>query len=1281
MKRILIVIAVLVVVLLTAAGAGWWWLTATQGGASFLLGQAQDRVERLEWRRLDGSLSGGLELRGVVFEQAGMRVEIESLDLAARVRPAPPFNVTVEWLRADGATLTLPPPTEPDPDAEPFRLGDYGAPVPVDLRELDLADFTILDSAGEPIQVIERLQLVARYGNTLDIERMALQLPDQSLEASGRIGLNSPWQTDLEMDLSLALDAETSQQVELELDGPIDALQIRATAIGPLTAQLDAAVAGLPEIDALDGRIELTGTFDDWPGIAGRVESIALNAEGGADDWQGTLKADVLWPELPPIGIDLEAAGDLTAARVERGHVNLLDGRIDLSGQADWSETLRAGADIELEQLDFTALYPDWPNQARVSGSMRVAVDESAARVEDLQLTAPPAELSLAGNGRYAFETESLAVDLTWQSLNWPPVVDESEPLFSSESGRFEARGTLEEWQAELEAWTQLPGQPRARLELNAEGDDQSASIRQGRIELDEGGALELVGNVAYAEPVRADIALTLVDFDPGVFVDELPGQISGDLTLALDGLDPLSGSLVIDRLEGSLRNLALSGSGAVAARGEQIERADLELSLGENRLAIRSAEGTEWQLTANGDRLDQLWPELAGTVEIDAAFDPARRRAEWDLQTPELAWRDYRATTIQARGSADWGESPSIDARFSAVDVDLNPWERLDQLELTVAGNCADHALTSYISGTRATLEVDVTGRLPGCLEQPLDWSGSIDRLALSETPIGAWQLDEPLPISRRDSELSAGPGCLWTTASDGRLCLNSLEAGEDGRAVVAFNAVPIDLLLLVADPVFELGSDLRGIADITWNAAGLDRIDARLLMSPGAVRMLGSEDDLIRIDGADLSIQSPTAGAMQARLALGLEGQSEIEARASIPNLNAPETIELDALANLDLPNLGAFNRLVPQLDELAGRLEGRLRVQGPLGAPEFDGSMAIREAAFYHAPLGSRIEGMNLTLEADESGGRLSGGFTAGEGRAEIDGQVSNSSRDGWGGTLTIAGEQLQLFDVDWLELTLSPDLELGYSAERLDLNGKLHIARARLGLPPGSEQRVAPSSDVVIVDGGNTEAQDDEEPPMMREIAGTLELTLSDDVRLEAAGMETRLAGGLDIQWRPGETMPTGRGSIQLVEGAYQAYGQNLEVREGNVLFTGYPIDNPVLNIEAVREVFGDAQVEVAGVRIRGPAQNPEIDLFTSPPTSREKALAYVLTGADFDHAGGKGAFSVGFWVLPNVFVSYGLGLFDSGNVLAARWELSRRWGLRATSGERDTGADVSFIIDR
>jgi translocation and assembly module TamB len=215
----------------------------------------------------------------------------------------------------------------------------------------------------------------------------------------------------------------------------------------------------------------------------------------------------------------------------------------------------------------------------------------------------------------------------------------------------------------------------------------------------------------------------------------------------------------------------------------------------------------------------------------------------------------------------------------------------------------------------------------------------------------------------------------------------------------------------------------------------------------------------------------------------------------------------------------------------------------------------------------------------------------------------------------------------------------------------------------------------------VAGRNAPSGEDGGSPPLRDIVGSIALSLGDDVQMSAAGMETAIAGNLDLEWAAGDTLPDARGALELINGSYSAYGQNLEVTRGDVLFTGNPVDNPVLEVEAVREIFGDPQVEQAGVRIRGPARTAEISLFTDPPTSREKALAYILTGAEFDHAAGQGAFSVGFWVLPKLFVSYGVGLFDTGNVLAARYELSRRWGLRATSGERDTGVDASFIIDR
>ncbi|MDT8450839.1 MAG: translocation/assembly module TamB domain-containing protein [Wenzhouxiangellaceae bacterium] len=1284
MKRLLLYLAAALAALLVLAAAGWWWLTGTQAGARWLLGQTSARLERFDYARSDGSLAGGLLLNDVVFVQAGLEIEIQRLELAVDFDFVP-LGVTVERLRLDGVNASLPE-AEPEPArTEPFELGDFSAPIDIRVAELRVTDLVVETApAAEPVE-IGRIEFAGAWTANLEIERLSLEMAPWTLGGRGEVGLTGAWPVDLALELVWRLDETTSQAVSLEFDGRVAALDAELSASGPLAADGTLALAGLPDPVALEAQLSLDGSLAGWPGLEGTIPRFALNGSGGLDDWQAELKGRVEWPELPPADLDLAAHGSSARIELSRCVISTLAGRVRLAGHANLDDPVTARASLELEGLDFTALYPEWPEQARVSGGLNATFDGSRLEVREIALRAPPASLQLGG--RAALDTVSGQLDATleWSALTWPPVLDEAEPLFSSESGRFQASGTLEEWQAELEAWLSLPPlsqqkAPRARVELQADGDAQSAWLRHGRIRIDGAGRVALTGNVRYGEAPGAELELVLEAFDPGAFVEPLPGEIDGAIRLELLRFDPLAATVAIERLDGVLRGAELTGSGALAIADQAVERADLRLSLGDNRVQVDSGSGREWRLRVEANRLAQLWPELAGSVELDADVQLFETRAQWTLRASEVAWMDLRAAELTSEGRAQWGEAPSVDARIDGTDIDLNPWERLDQLEVKLAGNCDAHEFTTYFSGTRATLEFGASGALPGCLEAPADWTGRIDRLAISETPVGAWQLAGPLPVEVRGGRLRAGPGCLWTVASDGRLCLNSLEAGETGRVEIALNSVPMDLLLLPADPVFTVGSNLKGDARVSWGAAGIRSVDGALVVGPGGLRMLEGDEDLLRIRGARLDLTSPRDGALDAALVLRLEEESELTARAEIPDLNAPGAMQLDARADLNLPNLGAFNRLVPQLDRLGGRLEAEFRFSGPLSSPDFDGRVAIRDGELFYAPLGSRVERLDVTLTADEGGGRIEGDLLAGDGRGDISGRLDLGGAAGWRGRLAVSGSKMQVADIDWLRLTVSPDLELEVRPERVDLNGKLHVDRARLGMPPGAEQRVPVSSDVVVV-GGQRERDESEEELPARDIAGRVEITLSDNVRLAAAGLETHLAGGLDIEWTPGEPLPNGRGVIRLVKGSYQAYGQNLEVTEGEVLFTAHPIDNPRLDIEAVREIFGDPQVEQAGVRIRGPAQNPNITLFTSPPTTREKALAYVLTGANFDHATGQGAFNVGFWVLPNVFVSYGLGLFDTGNVLAARWELSRRWGLRATSGERDTGADVSFIIDR
>ena len=1289
MKRILKWAVIVIAMLLLVIVLLWWWLSGTRSGAEWALGQAQSRLEQLQWNALSGSLSDGLVIEGLGLRQAGAEVDVRRVELAVGLRPGRPLRVTVKRLHADGVNVQLPAPAgEPQPDPPPFEMGDYSLPVTLNVQDVRIRDVVIQPpdpSASQPIE-IQRLQLVGLVRNELRLDQLELDATPWQLSAEGRQGLSDPWASAMDVRIDWQLEADALQALHLKTEGDLESLIVKLSASGPASAEATLDVENALEPDALSAQIELAGQLEGWPGLPLALQQIELSADGSIGDWQADFNTEAIWAELPPAALNVQASGRDQAIAIERGLIRALDGTVAITGQADLTEALQASARIELDQLDFTTLYPDWPQQARLAGGMNIQLDQNRIDVENLSLTAPPSALNVSGQAQMDLQTQALSTLLEWQSLTWPPVLEDNEiePLFSSKAGTFQASGTLEEWQAELDALLALPAtfnEPQAQLNLNANGDAEQVQQFSARLQSEQAGALNIAGRAGFDGTLNAN--LDLQNFDPSVLAEDWAGQISGELALTIDQPQPLSAALEIERLDGRLRNLPLSGAGGLSLGQQQINQADLAVSLGENQFEVRSENGQVWQVAVEATALNQLWPELSGELFLTGTVEPEQGVGQWQLNSDLIVWREFRARGVDMQAQAGWLDTPRLELELQASDVDLNPWERLDRLQLDFSGDCEQHTASVELSGSRAGLALLAEGALPECLDDPSRWQGQLSRMNLTETVWGNWSLTEAVAIAVEPQRLTAGASCLKAEGQDSALCLQSLDAGESGQAALSLRELPIDLLLLPANPPFRVSSELAGELQLGWAASGLQSLDGEINVSQGALRALFGEGDLLTIERIDLTLDSPEPGRAQAQVEALLQGDTRLTAEAEVPDLTDLASMQLDAQLNLDLPDLGAFARLVPQLDELGGRIEGALNISGPVVEPQFNGELALREGYFLHAPLGSRIEQIHLDLFADQTSASLQGRLQAGEGDAEIEASVVENvtGRSGWQGQLMLDGQNLQLFDVNWLSMMISPDLEIEFDDELLRLNGALAIDRARLGLPPGAEQRIEPSPDVVIVNGRDAVEETETMPEALRDLVGQIQLTLSDDVRLEAAGMQTQLAGALDIQWQPETPMPIARGQIELIDGLYSAYGQNLEVDRGLVQFTGQPIDNPLLDIEAVRQIFGDTQVERSGVRIRGAARNPEITLFTSPPTSREKALAYLLTGADFDHAGGQGAFNVGFWVLPNVFVSYGLGLFDTGNVLAARWELSRRWGLRATSGERDTGADISFLIDR
>jgi translocation and assembly module TamB len=1274
MKRLLIIVVILLALLAGSVLAGWWWLTTTRSGAEWALNRAAGFTETLSWQELRGGLAGGLELRGVELIEADTRINVDRLELAARISVLRGLGVDIHWVRAFDVDIHLPETEPPDPDAPAFEMPDISSPIPITVRELVIDNLRLIPAEpdSEPI-VVERLHLTGQYHQRLDLETLTLTLAESELSASGHWQLQAPFGGDLRIEGRHNVDASVQQHFQARLHGRLAALEAEISATGPVTTEGQIRLRGLP--NDMEVSLNLSGSFAEWPELELSAHDLDIRASGNPNAWQARVSGRLEGMDLPDNHLLAELEGSTTEVKISQLLVDVFDGRVEASGRVGFNPELQTELIIHLTELDLTELYPDWPRQARINGRLDLEADPRTVKLHSLELSAPPTALAVSGSGSFEPERDYLALNLDWQDFNWPPIADDSEPLFASRSGRMSISGSISDWQLELETFIRALDQPEARVESRANGDDQQANIEFLDINAGDLGRLRASGRVFTEPALSGQFNLELVDADPGYFVAQLPGKISSTMTLAFQSTADMT--VEIQSIDGSLRGQPLTGSGRVAVSEEQPEAGRLDLAWGDNRLNVDSDDGQTWEWELRAASMDQLWPEIAGQLELDGQYDSVAQRLVLSGLLADASVADFQLKRGEINADLSWQETARAKVGLVLNELDLNPWERIEQLEFSLDGSCNRHVFRLNLGSQRGTLDVTGNGNLPDCLTGNRDWQGSLERLYLAETLAGDWELNHPLRIQASPDEVSAEAACLVESVTrQGRLCLRSLLVDGNSRIDVGIEQVPMDLLLIAIDPTFHLTTPLSGEITARWSTtAGLETLSGHLELGAGALTPLDNGLELLIIESVRLDL-IPEGDQLVLLIEALLEGDSHLRGQARLDDLNEPATAQIEAEARLNLPDIGIFNRLVTELDQLGGKLEADLQINGPLTGPAMVGHLRISEGLVVHAPLGLKVTDIEIDVDGDNDQGRISGRMLSGEGHLSINGQIRQAA-DQLAYELNIEGERFSFADIDWLSIAASPSIRLNGRGDQIELDGDIHIRRLRAGMPPGSEERVTASADVRVI--GETEEQ--EEMVGEQKLRGRLGIHLGDDARLAAMGMQTSLAGGIELLWEPPNLQPRGRGIVHLPQGSYRAYGQNLEIRDGEVLFTGHPLDNPRLDIKATRDIFGDPQVDEAGVHIRGNAQAPVIELFTDPPTSEEKALAYVVTGADFDHAGGRAAVNVGFYLLPRLFVSYGIGLFEAGNVLSGRYELSRRWGVRVVSGERDTGVDLSFAIDR
>ncbi len=270
----------------------------------------------------------------------------------------------------------------------------------------------------------------------------------------------------------------------------------------------------------------------------------------------------------------------------------------------------------------------------------------------------------------------------------------------------------------------------------------------------------------------------------------------------------------------------------------------------------------------------------------------------------------------------------------------------------------------------------------------------------------------------------------------------------------------------------------------------------------------------------------------------------------------------------------------------------------------------------------------------------------------------------------------------------------------------LYGQVRIPRAEIDLSklPKQEGGTPASPDVVVIDDDKMIEQSKNVPLEVNVglIIGKPQTNNTlvgfedkETVSLIGYGLNAKVDGWLDVHERPGETT-TGNGEIHLT-GIYKAYGQDLTIQQGRLLFAGQPITDPQVNLVATRTVEAvKAKLTVSGSAKQAAARSVSRPrrchrrrrcrissrASRSTKSAAAKAISFRAPRArsaarrgnllakglgkrlgiseigvqDSEEIGGS-AFTVGQYLSPRLYLSYGVGLFEPGQVVTLRYRIT------------------------
>lgn len=840
-------------------------------------------------------------------------------------------------------------------------------------------------------------------------------------------------------------------------------------------------------------------------------------------------------------------------------------------------------------------------------------------------------------------------------------------------------------------------------------------------------GRVQIDGQANWEKNVRFAASLNLSGLNTKEVLPQTPLTVDGSFVIWGERQNGRWKAKLQDlTVLGELRGQSLALTGAVESHGNGIvEAPELYFAVGNNTFEFsgkadfaKDIPELDFKTKIDAPDFGLVDPNLLGSVKGTLAVTGTTRLPviNADLTARNI---DYFGTTLK-RGHLT-GRMRSRDVVSGRLTLQLTDFKTqgVDMRKATIElrGNELRHNLTVHTEGT----PVSVDAKISGIYERMLgNWAGALAELKV-KTAYGPVTLEKPMRLAYVPdlNRANVSKACLAHTHA--RLCLeNDLKIDLTNRS---------DLRILIGLPKFDLAF-IKQYFPGRFVADGIIKANADVTLPAGLSelprgRVTVRAQDIstkYRMDLSDLkvgfnSVHLSFANAkdsIEGNWKIDIKNNGDIEGSLRMSDLFNSRTV--DGTLKFVAVDATLVNSFLSPGESAEGQWFGNLRFAGTLEEPLIYGRTGLFNAKLDSTKLPFEMLPSDIKLTFNGNSSTLEGHLKTPQGEVALNGSADWRTIGEGKAIVTTKGSNLRVTLPPDIEFDLTTDVTCEASSDLIKLDGAISIPWAKVSVSKLPASAVDVSDDVVRLDRPRAKKKAAGKPIP---IESNLRIHIGDDVRVEAMGLKARLTGNLNVIQDNGTLGLTGQ--ISVPSGSFKAYGQDLLVRRGEFHFVG-AVANPLLDLEAIRNPDRTADDVIAGIRVTGSVDSPQVAVFTDPVKSETEALSYLIRGEGLDPSGDSdntmitsalinlglsqgshvfeslgdavGISGLGFetegvgdssqlvvsgYVLPGLKVKYGVGIFDSLATLTLRYRVIPRLYVEAVSGV-DQALDLLYSFE-